>query len=794
MAKEQTITNNSPLALRLKIASGYILLVMLFGAIVWMVWMEKQKIATLNSGERAMHENRKVINRIFEQLLDLSFSDDFLLSGDSAAMTECHTKRLAATATLVELKKQYSTTGQQARIDTVCLLLQEKEMHLRKVMETFVAYNETNELIQERIPTIVLQVKRESTTPPPVKKKGGFLGLFRKKKQAKTAPSTKTKTTAMLYSLGQEVDDKLREQQQRLEVYTDSLQRRNIELNGKLNQLIRDFEADATRKMEREHERIIGQREHSFRIISIAVVVAILLAIVFYIVIHRDITQKYAYRKKLESSDRKKEELLDACKNMMLAVSHDLRAPLNIINGCAELAMDIRDKKRRNTHLTNIGLVCKHVLHLLNNLLDVYRLNEAKETCNSVPFSLKELLERIATGFSHIVNNKGILFQCEFKDTNTVLYGDTDRIEQIIDNLLANAVKFTEAGTIVFYAVYENGHLSLKIKDTGIGMNEDTLSRIFRPFERLYSDMNSDGFGLGLPITKGLVKLLGGTIEVESKLGYGSTFHVSLPLPVSNEKIENDNPILQKPPALPQQVLVIDNDPLQLEIVKEMLERSGVICTTCSSSKELVREMRKRDYDLLLSDIQMSGTNGFEVLALLRNSNIGNSRTIPVIAMTARGDREKEAFFESGFTDCIYKPFSMSELLSLISTIVQHSQEKASQRPDFATFTADVRDKRKLLRSFISQSRQDIKNLRDAMKGENRTGLLEIVHRMLPAWELLQADELLLDFRAVLKNAVSGNDNMEEYTKQITEQTAMLIREAENEIRRLTNETENTDS
>lgn len=225
-----------------------------------------------------------------------------------------------------------------------------------------------------------------------------------------------------------------------------------------------------------------------------------------------------------------------------------------------------------------------------------------------------------------------------------------------------------------------------------------------------------------------------------------------------------------------------------------MLERNGVICTTCSNVRELVREMRKKDYDLLLSDIQMPGTNGFEVLSLLRNSNIGNSRTIPVIAMTARGDREKEAFINNGFTDCIYKPFSMNELLGLISTIVYHSEEEEPPSPDFATFTADVRDKRKLLRSFISQSRQDIKDIRTAVKAENRTELLEIIHRMLPTWELLQSDELLLDFQTVLKNETPGNGTIEEHVEQITEQTAMLIREAENEIRRLTDETKNTNS
>lgn len=430
----------------------------------------------------------------------------------------------------------------------------------------------------------------------------------------------------------------------------------------------------------------------------------------------------------------------------------------------------------------------------MNNLLDVYRLNDSKETCNNVPFDLNDLLERIATGFSHVVNNKGILFLCDFKDTDVVLHGDVDRIEQIIDNLLANAVKFTETGTIHFNAAYKDGNLSLEITDTGIGMDENALLRIFRPFERLASEMNADGFGLGLPITKGLVNLMGGTIEVESETGCGSTFRVSLPLPLSDERLEHETSALPATLSLPQSVLVIDNDRLQLEIVKEMLERNGVSCTTCSNARELVKEMRKRDYDLLLSDIQMPGTNGFEILNLLRNSNIGNSRTIPVIAMTARGDREKEAFTGSGFADCVYKPFSMNELLNTISAAMPHKEPEEPCAPDFDTFTADVRDKRKLLRTFISQSNRDIKDLRSAMEAEDRTGLREIAHKIQPSLELLQSYGPFYDFREMLKDETSGKEVIEEYTKRIIEHISMLVTAAENTINRMTHEKENTDS
>ena len=190
-----------------------------------------------------------------------------------------------------------------------------------------------------------------------------------------------------------------------------------------------------------------------------------------------------------------------------------------------------------------------------------------------------------------------------------------------------------------------------------------------------------------------------------------------------------------------------------------MLERNGVSCTACSNAKELVKEMRKQDYDLLLSDIQMPGTNGFEILALLRNSNIGNSRTIPVIAMTARGDREKEAFTGSGFADCVYKPFSMNELLNTISAVISHTEPEEPCVPDFDTFTADVRDKRKLLRTFISQSNRDIKDLRE-----------------------------------VLKDETAGKDVIEEYTRRIIKHISMLVTEAENTINKIAHETENTDS
>ena len=769
-----------------KILFGYILLMIIIGCMAAVLFHERHRIHEIEEDANAIRLVRREINNIHRHITDLALSGESVMAWEQADYESYHEDRLDVDILLQDLQRSHGDFVLSDQIDTLRNLLEDKETHLLHIMEAYHRQEIADSLLLHRLP-----VETERVTSPRTitQKKKGIAGFFGKKETVQVPPSADA-----IRSLNERLITIQEERIRNIDAYSDSLQLQNKELNRKLHMLINTLNNHTQEVFQYREKHIEASHELSTRIITGLIIAALILLAIFYMVIQQDLKRDTRLRLKMEEIINKNHELLETRKNIILTISHDIRAPLNIINGCAELAADTRDRKRRNRHLANIGIVSRHILHLLNNLLDVYRLNESKETCNNVPFSLNDLLERIATGFSHVVNNKGILFLCDFKDTDVVLHGDVDRIEQIIDNLLANAVKFTETGTIHFNAAYKDGNLSLEIKDTGIGMDENTLTRIFRPFERLASETNADGFGLGLPITQGLVNLLGGKIYVESEIGCGSTFRVSLPLPPSDERIGYEAPALQATWSLPQSVLIIDNDRLQLEIVKEMLERNGVSCIACSNAKELVKEMRKRDYDLLLSDIQMPGTNGFEILNLLRNSNIGNSRTIPVIAMTARGDREKEAFVGSGFADCVYKPFSMNELLNTISAAMPHKEPEEPCAPDFDTFTADVRDKRKLLRTFISQSNRDIKDLRSAMEAEDRAGLREIAHKIQPSLELLQSYGPFYDFREMLKDETSGKEVIEEYTKRIIEHISMLVTAAENTINRMTHEKENTDS
>ena len=203
------------------------------------------------------------------------------------------------------------------------------------------------------------------------------------------------------------------------------------------------------------------------------------------------------------------------------------------------------------------------------------------------------------------------------------------------------------------------------MEDTGTGLTEEQQSRVFAPFERLGNAVTEDGFGLGLAIVSDTVKLLNGSITVESEPGKGSRFTVSLPLPKAEETTATEKTTVKHSTLSGCSVLAIDNNGMLLDMMKEMYRQSGVKCDTCQSVDELTDRMRTKDYDLLVTDLKMPEVNGYGVLELLRTSEIGNSQTIPVVAATAAGYVEEKELTEKGFAAVLYKPYSIDELLAV---------------------------------------------------------------------------------------------------------------------------------
>ena len=761
-----------------KLAIGYTVIVALIGGIVYTYLREWRQMVSLESEIKQIHEVRQSVHEAYVHMLDLTMFGETILEWEKADTAIYRAKRHKVDSILCEFKDYYS--GE--RIDSLRVLMAEKEIQLFNISQLFEKQVELGEELAERVPVIAY----ESTQQEPEKKKRGFLGLFKKKE--KPQPTTTTK----LYTLNRDVVKKQSEQNRRLTETADSLAQRNYIINTQLKSLIAAMDERVTTDLREREQQIIKTREETKVWLGGITAFLLLSLVISYIIIMNDHAKKERGRRKLEESNRKNAELLEMRKKIILTISHDIRSPLNSIIGYSELAMDTRDKKKRNQQLKKVLGRSKHILHLVNNLLDVYRLNQAKETMHPVPFRISDLLNRVVDGATQPINDKGLLFEHEFIGTDAVVTGDVDRIEQVINNLIANAVKFTSSGHIAFNVNYSEGVLVMKVSDTGVGMSEELMKRIYMPFERAANADNADGYGLGLPIAKGIVTMIGGTIDVKSTLGEGTTFTVTLPLPITDEAVEDEKAPIDSTLHLPKNVIVIDDDVMQLELVKEMLERNGVLCTICSKVDKLTEEMRKKNYDLLLTDIQMPNTDGFKLLELLRKSRIGNSKEIPVVAMTARSESEREDLLNAGFDGCIFKPFSMNELLRVIASVIK-GREPGSET-DFSMMLANVSDKRKILRTMIESCEKDIVDFKLAMTAENRESMRSIAHRMFPMWEMLSMDEILLAYRNVLKDSDSDTQSVLNHTNHIITHIEHLIEDARNEIERIADEEKNTDS
>ncbi|MFS3025854.1 hybrid sensor histidine kinase/response regulator [Parabacteroides distasonis] len=761
-------------ALHRKIAFSFAFFVLVIVCMAGIVFIERKRLMEIEENTSAARKTHWDIYYAHQYITRLAMLGETVAGWNCSDYDDYHKTTLLVDSILHEISKGNPSCVPSEQIDSLRTLLHTKELHMYLLMRAFHRLSKSDSLLITGLQTINSHAIDGLV-------QNGKSGLF---------PMPQIMELKFLN------EDLIRTQEKRMFDFEDGSRRisqDNTNINARLLNLIATLDSQVRKEFRNKERNLDEMRQTSMNLISIIIVTTCLLLVLAYVLIQRDVRQRIEIQKRLEESLKQNRMLLSMREKVLLTVSHDIRGPLNTITGSAELAQNTRNRKKRNCYITNILDTSRHILKLVNNLLDLSRLNQSKETPNLVPFHLEELLQRIVSLYSQETNKKGLLFRYSFDNLPTAVLNDPDRIEQILDNLISNAIKFTPDGTVCLQASYHQGILLLRVQDTGIGMNQLTIRRVFNPFEKAAPHISAEGFGLGLSIVKGIVNLLGGKISVSSTEGIGSCFEVSIPMSETNLNEEIPSPVRTFSGILPKRVIAIDDDPLQLAVMKEMLERNGVDCITCSTVKDVVKAMREKDYDLLLSDIQMIGTSGFELLDLLRNSTVGNSRTIPVVAMTARGDRGNEVFLKAGFAACIYKPFSSSELISLLSTITT-SLPVERKRIDFSAMLSEVSDKKRLLDSFISQSEKDKRELDMALKLKDRKKLREITHRMQPMWELLRMKELLSAYRVLLRDSTTNDDAIQKYTQQIIECTGVLIIEAENEIKRLTNETENTDS
>lgn len=649
-------------------------------------------------------------------------------------------------------------------------------MHFLHIMQTLRQQKEREYMLANQLPEVV---KRATKIRIVETKKKGIAGFFGGKKDVQLIPSFKE-----LYAFYSSLI--IMQQRQTLEkdTYVDSLRMQNKFLNSMLNRVIEELERKAQYVFALRESQTDDAKESSFRMFSIVIVVSFILLLISFLIIRSDLRNEQKIKLKLKQMNRENEELLEMRKKIILTISHDIRGPLGNINNCADLISESQEKNEYEPYLENIRHSCHHILHLVNNLMDAYRINETEELKNDAPFSIDCFLQRISEEFYRKANAKGLILYSAHENMGQTVKGDADKLEQILANLLTNAIKFTQKGSVQFYSVYSDGKLLVEISDTGIGMDEETQKKIFEPFERAAQNVNSEGFGLGLYLTKGLVKVLEGNLDVESTLGKGSLFRLKLPLPETDESEKEDLQEYGQIITLPKRVLVVDDDPILLKIVEDMLGHKGIICTTCLNVKEVIVELEQANYDVVLTDIQMPGTDGFGLLNLLRNSSIGNSKTVPIAVMTARGDDNTEIYTKEGFIGCIYKPFNIRNLLTFLSSIMLTQKHSCDSNFDFTYLLESTDDSKHILSLVSMESKKELEELEQALETIDRESIGNTIHRMMPVWEMLGKDCLLRDLQIILHDKKSNNDAVYGYTRKIMRWLELLIEEAGKELKK----------
>ena len=779
-----------PQRLYMKIFVGYFLLIGLVLTAATLVYMEYRNIESSVEEEKQTAKRWKQANRTFETMFDLAMSELHTFTANEEEYEEYERKNLAAQQMLDKLKPLYPEERQLERIDSAKSILTEKSLQVLCLMGTFNDLAHTDSLIECQIREMTVMEKKaiQELKQDSRQKKGTWIERLFKKKSKKQesvdqAAESRTQVVGRLTKLRKEISERNEDLRRQMEMQTDSLRLRNEYLNRNFARLMHDFQQASTEKRAEEMEDMLAMRRQSFLCIAGLTLLGMLLCIVLYYIIHRDIRRRYREKLKLIALNKEKHELLEQKERCMMTMSHELRSPLSAVMGYAELLPDISCDGKANYVKQSILQAGERMQSLLNTLLSYYRLTAGKVRVNPVLFSPQSIERTLEKLFSVAAEEKGLTLNTEYVgDETAVVSGDRERILQIGQNLLSNAVKFTDEGCVSLTVRYEGGVMCMEVGDTGLGMTDEEKERVFEPFTRLANADVQEGFGLGLNITKELTEMLGGQLKMDSKKGEGTTFRITLPLPLASG-IKEDMPELRTT-DLPKnlRVIAVDDDKVILNLIKKQMEYAGVHCDICRNPSEMVELLRKGHYDLLLTDIRMPGMNGYELLELLRNSNVGNSKEIPVLVITAHVPRKKEELVEAGFDSCLYKPFAREELYAAVNTALARGKERNSNAEtdeiDFSPLLIKEDDGKEMLHILREQTQKDMEVLADIVERQDMDALTDMVHHLLPVWTMLRIDDCLLELRRVYKMEDAEWTEIEAVTNKVQVQGKELVEQA----------------
>lgn len=824
-----------------KIAFGYILLIcLLFGAIGY-IHQQMTLLTTPTGLEETISNRRKTTHQIVTQLYEAEIIGQTLRIGRLNEYPKYKRAMKEASALIDSLQQLLTDTLQQMRLDTVRSLLRNKEQNMVLVLEAM-KQSPTDELYRQQLDSLIMQqdsilssthVRRRAVTHrnsytihhKPKKFFRRLADVFSPGKPDSTqvdniiqeeytdtideAYNPVDTIATMLTSIQHKVFQTRQESMRTLDARINQLRIAGGRVSQRVNQLLDNIEDDEQKAMEVRiaHEQDIRQQA-AWTMATIAIL-AVLLVLIFFTIIWRDITRSNHYRKELEKAKLYAENLLVAREKLMLTITHDIKAPAGSIIGYIDLLIRLVQDRRQQFYLHNMKSSANHLLDLITSLLDYHRLEAGKMDIHPVTFNPHELFESIYTSFLPRAEKKQLTLNFEENIPRTLnLEGDPFRIRQIAENLISNALKFTSQGSITIQVDYEQNRFTFRVEDTGCGMSIQEQQRVFQAFTRLQSAQGQEGFGLGLSITKKLVELLNGEITIESAPGKGSMFQVVLFLPKVTKA-----PITQVETLSDDKkqwrILLIDDDRIQLNLTEVMIydlfnhaqHNIPPVIKCCTQPEELFKLIASETFDIVFTDIQMPAMNGFELLQKLRSLDVPQAKNIPAIAITARSDMDETDFCTQGFAGCLHKPFNQTELLKIFKTHMQEDWKGNTVQTDsklsdtectynFSPLTAfsgdDPAAAHEILETFIGESTKNYERMKQALSNKDMADLCNVAHKMLPTFTMIEARKAIpalqwLEFHR-------GNTDLSDEARQHADEALSCIADVIKEAKKVLND------
>jgi len=544
-------------------------------------------------------------------------------------------------------------------------------------------------------------------------------------------------------------------------------------LNQQLQSLLSELELKERENSVERAEVFQNMLNKTSNIIILGGCIILLIILYFIINIIGDITRSQRYRIELEEAKEFAESLLASREQFMAAITHDLRSPLTTVMGYTDLIQKTDLNEKQKHYLTQIKKSSEFILRLVNDLLDLSKLEAGKMLVEKLSFNPKTLIKDTVNNIIPAEKKKEVNIVIKVSEkANVQIQSDPFRIKQILANLISNAWKFTEKGSIIISAELreistENHLLEIRVKDSGIGISKEMQASIFEEFSQENSSIEKrfGGSGLGLAITKRLTELLEGEIKVESEQGKGSEFIFTIPVVKLSETREE--PEREEKTEVPideknlitsgMRALIVDDEPGQLSLTEEVARSMGFEIETAENGKEAMEKLKTIDFDIVLTDIQMPILDGFQLIKEIRNNEA--HKDIPVIALSGRTDIKKSVYTQLGFNNKLLKPYKPNDLKQNIAQILDLKYKEAEvaegipndklksenyDLSDIYEFSGhDDEAMQTIILAFLKGADSSMKELEVAYKEKDIDKMGKLAHRMLPMLRQMKANEVI---------------------------------------------------